>query len=74
MTNNDSIVVTEEEIKKELGIVFDSQICRECEQDHSFKNNFENVKTSMDDFLNIRNRIWERAVPFAGYDVTMVES
>jgi hypothetical protein len=37
-----------EEIEKELSIIFDSQICVECGQDHSFKNSFENVKTSID--------------------------
>lgn len=43
--------LSEEEIEKELSLIFESQICSECGQDHSFKNDFENVKTSMGDFL-----------------------
>jgi hypothetical protein len=49
----------EEEIEKQLSLIFDSQICAECGHNHSFKNSFEDVKTSIDDFLDcIRNRIF----------------
>ena len=40
----------EKEIEKQLSLIFDPQICPECGQDHSFKNSFEGVKTSIDDF------------------------
>jgi hypothetical protein len=40
----------EEEIEKELPLIFDPQICPECGQDHSFKNSFEDVKLNIVDF------------------------
>jgi hypothetical protein len=40
----------EEEIEKELSLIFDPQICPECGQDHSFKNSFEDVKLNTVDF------------------------
>ena len=44
--------------EKELSLIFEPQICLECGQDHSFKNSFEDVKTSIDDFPKyIGNRI-----------------
>jgi hypothetical protein len=46
-----TISLSEKEIEKELSLIFDPQICTECGQDHSFKNGFENVKTSIDNFL-----------------------
>jgi hypothetical protein len=46
-----TLSISIEEIEKQLSIIFDSQICSECEHDHSFKNSFENVKTNIDDFL-----------------------
>ena len=50
--------LSEEEIEKELSLIFDPQICPECGQDHSFKNSFEDVKTSIDNFpVYLRNRI-----------------
>jgi len=46
------------EIAKQLSLIFDPQICPECGQDHGFKNGFENVKTSIDDFqVYFENRI-----------------
>jgi hypothetical protein len=59
--------LTEEEIKKELNLVCDSQTCPECGQDHSFKNSFENVNTSMDDFLKyFGNNVSGRAIAITG--------
>jgi hypothetical protein len=53
-----TLSLSEEEIEKELSLIFDPQICLECGQDHSFKNNFEDVETSIDDFLAcLENRI-----------------
>ena len=46
-----TLSLSEEEIEKELSLIFEPQICLECGQDHSFKNSFEDVKTSIDDFL-----------------------
>jgi hypothetical protein len=43
--------LSEKEIERELFLIFEPQICLECGQDHSFKNGFEDVKTSIDDFL-----------------------
>ena len=43
-----TLSISEEEIEKQLSIIFDSQICAECGHDHSFKNSFEDVKTSID--------------------------
>jgi hypothetical protein len=52
-----TLSISEEEIEKQLSIIFDSQICAECGQDHSFKNSFEDVKTSIDDIAAyLRNR------------------
>jgi hypothetical protein len=52
-----TLSISEEEIEKQLSIVFDSQICSECGHDHSFKNSFEDVKTSIDDIAAyLRNR------------------
>jgi hypothetical protein len=49
--------LSEKEIEKELSLIFDPQICTECGQDRSFKNGFENIKTSIDHFLKwIGNR------------------
>jgi hypothetical protein len=39
------------EIENQLSLIFDPQTCLECRQDHSFKNGFERVKRSIDDFL-----------------------
>lgn len=59
--------LTEEEIEKELSIIFEPQICPECEQDHSFKNAFEDVKTSIDDFPDyFRSRISGIAMSVVG--------
>jgi hypothetical protein len=53
-----TLFLSEEEIEKELSLIFDPQICQECGHDHSFKNNFEDIKTSIDDFTAYhRNRI-----------------
>ena len=43
-----TLSISEEEIEKQLSIIFDSQICAECGHDHSFKNSFQDVETSMD--------------------------
>jgi hypothetical protein len=52
------LTLSEKEIEKELSLIFDPQICAECGHDHSFKNSFEDVKTSIDDFsAYLRNRI-----------------
>ena len=49
--------LSEKEIEKELSLIFYPQICAECGQDHSFKNSFEGVETSIDDSLAyLRNR------------------
>jgi hypothetical protein len=54
-----TLPLSEEEIDKQLSLIFNSQICAECGHDHSFKNSFEGVRTSIDDFLDcIRNRIF----------------
>jgi hypothetical protein len=45
-----TLSLSEEEIEKQLSLIFEPQICPECGQDHSFKNSFEGVKTSIDDF------------------------
>jgi hypothetical protein len=47
-----TLSLTEKEIEKELSLIFDPQICAFCGQDHSFKNGFENVRTSIDNFVN----------------------
>jgi hypothetical protein len=48
----------DKEIEKELSLIFDPQVCPDCDQDHSFKNSFEDVRTSIDDFpVYLRNRI-----------------
>jgi hypothetical protein len=50
-----TLSLSEEEIEKQPSLVFDPQICG---QDHSFKNSFDDVETSIDDFLAyLRNRI-----------------
>jgi hypothetical protein len=46
-----TISLSEKETEKQLSLIFDPHICLECGQDHSFKNNFEDVETSIDDFL-----------------------
>jgi hypothetical protein len=52
-----TLSISEVEIEKQLSIIFDSKICSECAHDHSFKNSFENVKTSTDDIAAyLRNR------------------
>ena len=62
-----TLSLSEEEIEKQLSLIFDSQICAECGHDHSFKNSFEDVKTSMDNFpANLRNRISGIALCVAG--------
>jgi hypothetical protein len=43
-----TLSISEEEIEKQLSIIFDSQICAECGQDRSFKNSFQDVETSID--------------------------
>ena len=43
-----TLSISEEEIERQLSLVFDSQICAECGHDHSFKNSFQDVETSMD--------------------------
>jgi hypothetical protein len=59
--------LSEEEIEKELSLILEHQICLECGQDHSFKNSFEDVKTSIDDFLvYFRNRISGIAISVPG--------
>ncbi|HEX2305921.1 MAG TPA: hypothetical protein VHH33_06505 [Nitrososphaeraceae archaeon] len=58
--------LSEKEIENELSLIFEPQICTECGQDHSFKNSFEDVKTSMDNFpAYLRNRI-SIAIPADG--------
>jgi hypothetical protein len=58
--------LSEKKIENELSLIFDPQICTECGQDHSFKNGFEDVKTSIDDFsAYLRNRI-SIAIPAEG--------
>jgi hypothetical protein len=53
-----TLTLSEKEIEKQLSLIFDPQICTECGQDHSFKNNFEKVRTSVDDFPSyLGNRI-----------------
>lgn len=53
-----TLSLSDEEIEKELSLIFDPQICAECGHDHSFKNSFEDVKTSIDDFpAYLRNGI-----------------
>jgi hypothetical protein len=48
--------LSEEEIEQ-LALTFDPQICSECGHVHSFKNSFEDVKTSIDDIAAyLRNR------------------
>ena len=62
-----TLSLSEEEIEKQLSLIFEPQICPECGQDHSFKNSFEGVKTSIDDFpIYLRNRILRRAIPIVG--------
>jgi hypothetical protein len=52
-----TLSLSEKEIENELSLIFDSQICAECGHDHSFKNRFETVKTSIDDIAAyLRNR------------------
>jgi hypothetical protein len=61
-----NFTLSEKEIEKELSLIFDPQICTECGHDHSFKNSFEDVKTSMDNFpAYLRNRI-SIAIPVEG--------
>jgi len=45
-----TLSLSEEEIEKQLSLIFDPQICPECGQDHSFKSSFQDVKTSIEDF------------------------
>jgi hypothetical protein len=53
-----TLSLSEKEIENELSLIFDPQICAECGHDHSFKNSFDDVETSIDDFLAYhRNRI-----------------
>ena len=53
-----TLSLSEEEIEKQLSLIFDPQICPECGQDHSFKSSFQDVKTSIDSFpVYLRNRI-----------------
>jgi hypothetical protein len=53
-----TLSISEEEIERQISIIFGSQICSECGQDHSFKNSFESVRTSIDYLsTNFRNRI-----------------
>jgi hypothetical protein len=53
-----TLSLSKKEIEKELSLIFDPQICPECGQDHSFKYSFEDVETSIDDFLAyLENRI-----------------
>jgi hypothetical protein len=62
-----TLSLSEKEIENELSSIFDSQICSECGQDHSFKNSFQDVKTSMDDFPEyLRNRVSGIAIPIVG--------
>jgi hypothetical protein len=61
-----TLSLSEEEIEKQLSLIFDPQICPDCGQDHSFKNSFEDVRTSIDDFpAYLRNRI-SIAIPAEG--------
>jgi hypothetical protein len=61
------INLSEEEIEKEQSLIFDPQICSDCRQDHSFKNSFESVRTSIDDFPEyLRNRVSGIAIPIVG--------
>ena len=46
-----TLSLSEKEIENELSLIFDSHICAGCGQDHSFKNSFEDVKISIDNFL-----------------------
>jgi hypothetical protein len=46
-----TLSLSKKEIENELSSIFDPQICAKCRHDHSFKNSFENVETSIDDFL-----------------------
>jgi hypothetical protein len=46
-----TLTLSGKETETELSLIFDRQTCAECGQDHSFKNSFEDVKTSIDDFL-----------------------
>ena len=62
-----TLSLSEEEIEKQLSLIFNSQICAECGHDHSFKNSFEDVKTRMDNFpACLRNRISGIAICVAG--------
>jgi hypothetical protein len=46
------------ETETQLSLIFDRQTCADCGQDHSFKNSFQDVETSIDDFPSyLRNRI-----------------
>jgi hypothetical protein len=73
MTDNDNrsdpaikgytLSLSEKEIEKELSLIFDPQICPECGQDHSFKNGFEDIKTSIDDFPVYLGNIISIAIP-----------
>ena len=66
-TKGYTLSLSEEEIEKQLSLIFEPQICPECGQDHSFKNSFEGVKTSIDDFpVYLRNRISGIAIPIVG--------
>jgi hypothetical protein len=61
-----TLSLSEDAIERQLSLIFDSQICAECGHDHSFKNSFEGVKTSMDNFpAYLRNRI-SIAIPAEG--------
>jgi hypothetical protein len=61
-----ALSLSEKEIENELSLIFDSQICAECGNDHSFKNSFQDVETSIDDLpAYLRNRI-SIAIPIVG--------
>jgi hypothetical protein len=63
-----TLSLSEKEIENELSLIFDPQVCLECGQDHSFKNSFENVRTSID-YLSacLRHRI-SVAIPIVERD------
>jgi hypothetical protein len=46
-----TLSLSKKEIEKQLSLIFDPRICLGCGQDHGFKNSFENVGTSLDNFL-----------------------
>ena len=61
-----TLSLSEKEIENELSLIFDPQICPDCGQDHSFKNSFESVRTSIDDFLECLSRVSGIAIPVVG--------